>query len=120
MSASTEKKQALKGAEWLIKESSPFETFIPEDFNEEQHMVKDMCNSFLDTEVLPILDRIDKLEPGLMPSLVAKAGEQGLLGASIPEQYGGLGKDFITSNLVGEALGGGFSFSVAVSAHMGI
>src|ERR1043165_9599496 len=120
MSTTTEKKVLLKGGEGLIKESSPFETFTPEDFNEEQQMVKDMCVSFLDTEILPIIERIDKLEPGLMPSLVTKAGEQGLLGASIPEQYGGLGKDFITSNLVGEGLGGGFSFSVAVSAHMGI
>ncbi|WP_205508260.1 acyl-CoA dehydrogenase family protein [Longitalea arenae] len=120
MSTTTQQNNILKGGEWLIKESSPFETFIPEDFSEEQQMVKDMCASFLDAEVLPILERIDKLEPGLMPSLVTKAGEQGLLGASIPEQYGGLGKDFITSNLVSEALGGGFSFSVAVSAHMGI
>ena len=120
MSASTEKKQALKGAEWLIKESSPFETFIPEDFNEEQQMVKDMCNSFLDSEVLPIIDRIDKLEPGLMPSLIQKAGDQGLLGAAVPEEYGGLGKDFITATLVNEGLGGGFSFSVGVSAHTGI
>ncbi len=120
MSASTEKKQALKGAEWLIKESSPFETFIPEDFNEEQQMVKDMCNAFLDTEVLPVIDRIDKLEPGLMPSLIAKAGDQGLLGAAVPEEYGGLGKDFITATLVNEGLGGGFSFSVGVSAHTGI
>jgi alkylation response protein AidB-like acyl-CoA dehydrogenase len=120
MSTTTEQKQILKGGEWLIKESSAFGTFIPEEYNEEQQMVKDMCSSFLDTEVLPILDRIDKLEPGLMPTLVAKAGEQGLLGASIPEQYGGLGKDFITSTLVNEGLGGGFSFSVAVSAHTGI
>jgi hypothetical protein len=120
MSAGTEKAQALKGAEWLIKESSPFETFIPEDFNEEQRMVKDMCNAFLDAEVLPVLDRIDKLEPGLMPSLIRKAGEQGLLGAAVPEEYGGLGKDFITATLVNEGLGGGFSFSVGVSAHTGI
>src|SRR5580698_2384690 len=120
MSASTEKAQALKGAEWLVKESSPFETFIPEDFNEEQQMVKDMCHAFLDAEVLPVIDRIDKLEPGLMPSLIAKAGEQGLLGAAVPEEYGGLGKDFITSTLVNEGLGGGFSFSVGVSAHTGI
>lgn len=120
MSTSTEKKQALKGAEWLIKESSPFDTFIPEDFNEEQQMVKDMCRAFLEAEVLPVLDRIDKLEPGLMPSLVVKAGEQGLLGAAVPEDLGGLGKDFITSTLVNEGLGGGFSFSVAVSAHTGI
>lgn len=120
MSTSTEKKQALKGAEWLIKESSPFDTFIPEDLNEEQQMVKDMCSAFLEAEVLPVLDRIDKLEPGLMPSLLVKAGEQGLLGAAVPEDLGGLGKDFITSTLVNEGLGGGFSFSVAVSAHTGI
>ncbi len=118
--ASTEKSQALKGAEWLIKDSSPFDTFIPEDFNEEQRMVKDMCGAFLDSEVLPVIDRIDKLEPGLMPSLIEKAGEQGLLGAAVPEEYGGLGKDFITATLVNEGLGGGFSFSVGVSAHTGI
>jgi alkylation response protein AidB-like acyl-CoA dehydrogenase len=111
---------SLKGGEWLIKESTPFETFIPEDYNEEQRMVKEMCLSFLDSEVMPVLDRIDKLEPGLMPSLVEKAGEQGLLGTSIPEALGGLGKDFITSTLVNEGLGGGFSFSVAIAAHTGI
>src|SRR5277367_6090937 len=120
MSSSTEKAQSLKGAEWMVKESSPFETFIPEDYNEEQQMVKDMCAAFLDAEVLPIIDRIDKLEPGLMPSLIGKAGEQGLLGAAVPEEYGGLGKDFITATLVNEGLGGGFSFSVGVAAHTGI
>jgi Acyl-CoA dehydrogenases len=120
MSTETQQKNILKGGEWLIRESSPFETFIPEDFIEEQRMVKDMCVAFVDTEVLPILDRIDKLEPGLMPSLIEKAGEQGLLSASIPEEYGGLGKDFVTSNLISEPLGGGYSFSVAVSAHSGI
>ena len=111
---------ALKGGEWLIRESQAADTFIPEDFNEEQHMVKDMCAAFLDTEVLPIIQRIDALEKGLMPSLVEKAGEQGLLGTAVPESYGGLGKDFITSTLVNEGLGGGFSFSVAISAHTGI
>jgi alkylation response protein AidB-like acyl-CoA dehydrogenase len=116
----TEKQQALKGAEWLIRESAAGDSFIPEDFEEEQRMVKDMCYSFLDTEVLPVLDRIDQLEPGLMPSLLVKAGEQGLLSISVPEEYGGLGKDFITATLVNEGLGGGFSFSVAVSAHTGI
>lgn len=110
----------LKGAEWLIRESIPSETFIPEDFNEEQKMVIDMCYSFLQAEIQPLLDRIDSLEPGLMPSLMEKAGEQGLLGASIPEEFGGLGKDFITSTLVNEGLGGGHSFSVAIAAHTGI
>jgi alkylation response protein AidB-like acyl-CoA dehydrogenase len=111
---------ALKGGEWIIKESDPSNTFIPEDFNEEQKMVMEMCDQFLATDILPIIDRIEKLEPGLMPSLVQKAGEQGLLSTSMPEQYGGLGKDFITSTIVNEGLGGGYSFSVAVAAHTGI
>lgn len=112
--------QSIKGGEWLIRESQPEDAFIPEDFNEEQRMVKDMCAAFLDAEILPIVQRIDAMEPGLMPSLVAKAGEQGLLGTAVPEDLGGLGKDFITSTLVNEALGGGFSFSVAIAAHTGI
>ncbi|OIR05453.1 putative acyl-CoA dehydrogenase [mine drainage metagenome] len=120
MSATAKQTNALKGGEWLIKESNPFETFIPEDFDEEQKMVMDMCQQFLDTEIYPVLERIDKLEPGLMPSLLQKAGEQGLLSTSFPEVYGGLGKDFITSTIVNEGLGGGHSFSVAVAAHTGI
>lgn len=121
MSTTTETNIAvLKGGEWLVKESTSFDTFIPEDYNEEQQMVKDMCLSFLENEVLPVLERMDKMEPGLMPSLMDKAGQQGLLSVAFPEQYGGLGKDFITSTLVNEGLGGGFSFSVAISAHTGI
>jgi len=118
MSTATIKQEQIRGGEWLIRESAA--SFIPEDFNEEQRMVKDMCASFLDAEVLPIMDRIDRLEPGLMPSLLLKAGEQGLLGASVPENLGGLGKDFVTSTIVNEALGGGYSFSVALAAHTGI
>jgi alkylation response protein AidB-like acyl-CoA dehydrogenase len=110
----------IKGGEWIIKEVDAQSIFIPEEFNEEQLMVKEMCSQFLDTEVLPVIDRIDKLEPGLMPGLLMKAGEQGLLGVSIPESYGGLGKDFITSTIVAEYLGGGYSFSVANAAHTGI
>lgn len=116
----TNKTKALLGGEWIIKESNPHETFIPEDFNEEQQMVMDMCHQFLNTEVLPIVDRIDKMEPGLVALLMDKAGEQGLLSTSFPEVYGGLGKDFITSTIVNEGMGGGYSFSVAVAAHTGI
>lgn len=111
---------ALKGGEWLIKESDAASTFVPEDFSEEQRMIRDMCDQFLTTEVLPILDRIDSLEPGLMKSLVQKAGEQGLLATSFPEEYGGLGKDFVTSTIINEYLGAGHSFSVAIAAHTGI
>ncbi len=110
----------LKGGEFLIKESQPQDIFTPEDFNEEQRMIKEMCATFIDSEVTPVLDRIDKLEPGLMPSLLDKAGAQGLLGAAFPEDLGGLGKDFITATLINEALGAGHSFSVAMAAHNGI
>lgn len=110
----------LKGGEWLIKPGNANDIFTPEDFSEEQLMIRDMCIQFLQTEVLPVMDRIDKAEPGLMPALMEKAGEQGLLSASVPEEYGGMGKDFVTSTLVSEALGSGYSFSVAMSAHAGI
>ena len=110
----------IQGGEWIIKEVKSEDIFIPEEFNEEQLMVRDMCSQFLDTEVLTVVERMDKLEPGLMPGLLEKAGEQGLLGVSVPEQYGGMGKDFITSTIVAEYLGGGYSFSVANAAHTGI
>ncbi|MBL0152446.1 MAG: acyl-CoA dehydrogenase family protein [Chitinophagaceae bacterium] len=120
MSTATGTAAILKGGEWLVKESSPMDSFTPEQFGEEEIMIRDMCNQFLDAEVYPILDRIDNLEPGLMKSLVTKAGEQGLLATSFPEQYGGLGKDFVTSTIVNEYLGAGHSFSVAIAAHTGI
>lgn len=120
MSAATESKQVLKGGEWLVRESTPADTFSPENFTEEQRMIRDMCDQFLDAEIYPILDRIDSLEPGLMKSLVNKAGDQGLLSVSFPEEYGGLGKDFVTSTIVNEYLGAGHSFSVAIAAHTGI
>lgn len=110
----------LKGGEFLVRETDPSSVFIPEEFSEEQKMIKEMCEAFIDAEVTPILARIDTLEPGLMPSLLDKAGEQGLLGAAFPEAYGGLGKDFITATLLTESLGGGHSFSVALAAHNGI
>jgi len=110
----------LKGGEWLIKESDPETIFIPEEFSEEQKMIRDMCDQFLDTEIFTILDRIDALELGLMRSLVEKSGQQGLMATSFPEEYGGLEKDFVTSTIVSDYLGAGHSFSVAFSAHTGI
>ena len=120
MDTAVNSKAALKGAEFLVKETSPNEIFIPEDFSEEQRMIREMAEQFITKEVTPVLDRLDKMEEGLMPSLLDKAGEQGLLGAAFPEEYGGLGKDFITATLINEALGAGHSFSVAMAAHTGI
>ncbi len=120
MEAVTTKTGALKGGEWLIKESDPQDIFIAEEFTEEQKMIQDMGRQFVKTEVMPILNRIDSLEPGLMPSLLEKAGELGLLGAGVPEVYGGMGKDLVTTSIIAESFGGGYSFCVAFSAHTGI
>src|ERR1700751_4443439 len=95
--STTEKKQLIKGGEYLIKETQAYDIFIPEELNEEQKMIADMSRDFLKVEVLPNLDKIDHQEPGLMEKLITKSGELGLLGTSIPEEYGGFGKDFNTS-----------------------
>ncbi len=112
--------KAIKGGEFVIRETPYTAIFIPEEFDEEAKMIRQTCLDFLDTEVLNKLDRIDAQEEGLMPSLMDKAGELGMLGVSIPEEYGGFGKNFNTSMLVADAVGGGFSFAVALSAHTGI
>src|SRR6478735_3329033 len=109
-----------KGGEFLIKETDSQDIFIPEQWNEEQLMMKKTCDDFIDQEVTPILDRIDSQEEGLMVSLLEKAGALGLLGVSVPENLGGLGSDFVTSMLTTEALGAGHSVAVALSAHTGI
>ena len=83
-------------------------------------MVQKTCEDFLAAEVFPNLNRIDKQEEGLMESLMVKAGALGLLAVSIPEEYGGFGKNFNTSMLVTDAIGAGHSFAVALSAHTGI
>ncbi|MEZ4756062.1 MAG: acyl-CoA dehydrogenase family protein [Flavobacteriales bacterium] len=117
---STEVKNALQGGEFLIRESNPQDIFIPEEFNEEQGMIAQTATDFLAAEVWPHLDRIDSMEEGLMPKILEKAGELGLLGISIPEEYGGFGKDFVTGMLVTEKTGAGHSYSVAMAAHTGI
>lgn len=109
-----------KGGEFIIKETEAQDIFIPEEYNEEQKMMADMCRDFLTAEVMQNLDRIDVQEDGLMESLLNKAGELGLLSVSLPEEYNGFGKDFNTSLLVTETIGAGHSFAVAVAAHTGI
>ncbi|MFC3811524.1 acyl-CoA dehydrogenase family protein [Lacihabitans lacunae] len=119
--STTAEKSSLKGGEFLIKETLASQVFIPEEFNEEQQMIADTCRDFLKTEIHPILDEIDNAKsPELISSLMDKAGELGLLGTAVPEEYGGFGMNFNTSMLVAEVLGAGHSFSVAQSAHTGI
>lgn len=116
----TTDKKTIKGGEFLISETQYQDVFIPEEFDEEQVMIAQTCRDFLTAEVFPNLDRIDAQEEGLMQSLLEKAGELGILGVSIPEEFGGFGKNFNTSMLVADVIGAGHSFAVALSAHTGI
>jgi alkylation response protein AidB-like acyl-CoA dehydrogenase len=110
-----------KGGEFLVKEYAPDAIFIPEEFSEEQRSIGQMCRDFVDHEVMPKVPALDDMkDPQLMPDLLRKAGEQGLLGASVPQEYGGFGLDLNTSMLTTEELGSAHSFSVALLAHTGI
>ena len=110
----------LKGGEFLVKEVEANDIFIPEEFDEEQKMIIETCEDFLETEIFSNLDRIDAMEPGLMRNLISKAGELGILGISIPEEYEGFDQSFVTSMRVNEAVGSAYSYSVAFMAHTGI
>src|SRR5260221_9806537 len=110
------KSKAIKGGEFLIKETQAHDIFIPEEFNEEQKMIMQQCKDFLNKEVYPKLDEIDSMkDPKLMPHILDKAGELGLLGTSVPQELGGFGMDFNTTMLVAEVIGGGHSGAGAVS-----
>lgn len=112
---------AIKGGEFLIRQTKPEEIFIPEEWGDEEKMIAQTCRDFLEQEIIPRVDDLDSMkDPNLMPSLLKKAGELGILSISIPTEYGGMGMDFKTSMLAAEAVGGGHSFSVAISAHTGI
>ena len=110
----------LFGGEFLIKDSDPQSVFIPEEINEEQKMMVETAASFVQSEIWPKLDAIDKQEPGLTISLLNKAGELGLLGTSVPEEFGGLGGDFNTNTFLAIELGTSYSFGVSFAAHTGI
>lgn len=112
---------ALRGGEFLIKNTDFHTVFIPEEWNEEQRMISQMCDDFLEKEVYPHLYELDSMQnPDLMPSIIRKAADLGLLGAGLPDEYGGMGLDFLTQMLLTERFGAGHSFAVGFSAHTGI
>lgn len=114
-------KNLIKGGEFLIKDVTPEEIFTPEEFSEEQRMLIQACKDFLEKEVYPKVEELDEAkDTSLMVSLLDKAAELGLLGAGVPEEYGGMGMDFNSTMLITEYLGAGHSFAVAFSAHTGI
>lgn len=115
-----ENSKLLKSGEFLVHEIDSKDIFIPEEFNEEQKMIAQTCSDFLVAEVYPNLEKVEKSDRDLMRSILKKSGELGMLGISIPEEFGGFGQSFVTQMLVAETTGAGYSFSVAYMAHCGI
>jgi alkylation response protein AidB-like acyl-CoA dehydrogenase len=115
-----ETRKVLKSGEFLVCDIESKDVFIPEEFNEEQRMIAQTCQDFLETEVYPKSDLVDKQDRELMKSMLVKSGELGLMGISIPEEYNGFGQSFVTQMLAAETIGAGYSFSVAFMAHCGI
>ena len=112
--------KSIKGGEFLIRETKAEDIFIPEEFDEEQRMIAQSCKEFNDRQVLPNIDTLDTHDRELSIKLMKEAGELGLLGISVPEEYGGFGQNFVTSMLTTEEMGKGYGFAVTFSAHTGI
>jgi alkylation response protein AidB-like acyl-CoA dehydrogenase len=115
-----EARKGLKSGEFLVSDTESKDMFIPEEFNEEQLMIAQTCQDFLESEVYPNADLVDKQDRELMKAMLKKSGELGLMGISIPEEYNGFGQSFVTQMLAAEKIGAGYSFSVAFMAHCGI
>jgi alkylation response protein AidB-like acyl-CoA dehydrogenase len=120
MSAVAEQKRIIKGGAFLIEELTTDEIFTPEDFSEEHRMIADTTRQFIDNEVSPRIDELEKHDWKLARELVGKAAELGLIGANIPEEFGGLGLDQTSGALVGENIGRSASFATTLGAESGI
>src|SRR5215510_16022260 len=105
MAAVVEQKQIFKGGSFLIEARTPAEIFTPEDFNEEHRMIADTTRQFMDAEVLPRINELEAKDWNLARQLVKQAADLGLIGAGIPEEYGGLGLDQTSGSLIAENLG---------------
>lgn len=122
---STEKdnkeKDLLRGGQFLVKETEAEHIFTPEDFTDEQKMMRDSVKEFVDREIWPKKEEFEKKNYELTEQLMKKAGEMGFLGVSVPEEYEGLGMGFVTTMLVVDYISGATgSFSTAFGAHSGI
>lgn len=116
-----EKKTLIKGGEFIIKETQPEDIFTPEDFSEEQIMMKESVQEFIDREVWPNKELFEKKDYDFTKSCMEKAGSLGFLGVSVPENYGGMGMGFVSTMLVCDYISGATgSFSTAFGAHTGI
>lgn len=112
--------KVLLGGEFLVAETDAAQVFTPEDFTEEQLMVVNSVEEFINTRIVPQSAAIEAMDIELTKSLLAEAGELGLLGTAFPEAYGGYMQDFVTNIKITESMSMGRSFSLSFGAHTGI
>lgn len=110
----------MKGGEFLIAETNTDAVFTPEDFSDEHRMIGDTCREYIDNEVAPSLPELEKHNWELARELLKKAGELGLLGANIPEEYGGMGLDQVSGCIIAEMVGRGSGFGSTYGAQTSI
>jgi alkylation response protein AidB-like acyl-CoA dehydrogenase len=91
-----ENSKLLKSGEFLVSDVDSGNIFIPEEFDEEQKMIAQTCSDFLDAEVYPNLEQLETGDRELMKTILKKSGDLGLMGISIPEEFGGFGQSFVT------------------------
>ena len=116
-----QQKKLLRGGQFLVKETNCEDVFTPEDFNEEQQMMREAVMEFNDREVIAHRERFEKKDYAFTEECMRKAGELGFLGVAVPEAYGGMGMGFVSTMLVCEYISSGSgSFSTAFGAHTGI
>jgi alkylation response protein AidB-like acyl-CoA dehydrogenase len=120
MAAAIEAKQIVKGGSFLIEEQTPESIFTPGDFNEEHRMIADTTRQFMDAEVLPRIPELENKDWKLARNLVKQAADLGLVGANIPEEYGGLGLDQTSGAIISENIGRSASFATTLGAQSGI
>ncbi|GLX67446.1 acyl-CoA dehydrogenase family protein [Paenibacillus glycanilyticus] len=108
------------GGRFVIEDALPSATVTPEDFTEEQQMMADAAQQFMEGEIFPVDEQLEGLDYELTVKLMRQAGELGLLGADVPEAYGGLGLDKVSTTLLSETLARASSFALSVGAHTGI
>ena len=120
MATTTIPRTAIKGGSFLIESCRPEEIFSPADLSDDQKLIGQTAEEFVTKEVLPLANELEQHKEGLMPELVRKAAELGLMGGGIPEEYGGSGLDKISATVLAEKLSAYASFSVTHGAHAGI
>ena len=111
----------IRGGQFIVKETKAEDVFTPEDFSDEQKMMRDSVKEFVDREIWPKKEEFEKKNYDLTEEIMRKAGELGFLGVAVPEEYGGLGMDFVSTMLVCDYISGATgSIATAFGAHTGI